>query len=461
MKVFVLLLASALSFAAARPKVHGHGRYHLLKRDEGHVVIEYVLADGNTGTKITKEQAMKGLEEGIYTIAADGTPQLVQPPIKPQEVPPAPVEAPAPSPQPPAPVEAPAPAPQPPASEELPIKASIQAPVSEPEPEQELAPLVVASAPAYGPVSSSVAASAQGLYEDFPDGELDCSTFPSQYGALSLDYLGLGGWTGIQYCKGKGPQGYSDIETIVPDMCSGPDCCKEGAYCSYACPAGYDKDQWPVKQGETGQSIGGIQCRGGKLRLTNPERTKKLCYKPDDVTVEVTIENQLSTEVAACKTDYPGTESMTYPVVVSPGGEQPLFCPNNREHYVWNGNAHGSSSQYYLNFAGVPVEKACTWGKKSDKTGNFTPMNFGVGFEPKTKLAFVSLFANCPTVCANGSPLDGFKLDYTVEIQCDDCNGKCRYKDGMYCSGPNYENCNDAAGCTVAVRSGKVRYVLS
>ncbi|KAK5264004.1 Sperm-associated antigen 4 protein, partial [Exophiala xenobiotica] len=37
-----------------------------------------------------------------------------------------------------------------------------------------------------------------GVDSDFPDGTLDCSTFPSQYGAISLDYLGLAGWSGLQ-----------------------------------------------------------------------------------------------------------------------------------------------------------------------------------------------------------------------------------------------------------------------
>ena len=40
----------------------------------------------------------------------------------------------------------------------------------------------------------------------FPDGTYDCSTFPSdQEGVISADYLGLGGWTGIQYrvCTGR------------------------------------------------------------------------------------------------------------------------------------------------------------------------------------------------------------------------------------------------------------------
>lgn len=150
------------------------------------------------------------------------------------------------------------------------------------------------STPAPSPSSSPVSA---GINSDFPDGVLDCDTFPSEYGAVPLDYLGLGGWSGIQYVTILG-EVVSDIITAVFG-----DTCRDGAMCSYACPAGYQKSQWPSTQGSTGQSVGGLQCKNGKLYLTNPELSKKICIPG---TGGVEVQNTLSEQVAVCRTDYPG-----------------------------------------------------------------------------------------------------------------------------------------------------------
>ena len=156
-----------------------------------------------------------------------------------------------------------------------------------------------------GSSSGSSSSGGDGVDRDFPDGELDCSDFPDQYGALNLDYLNLGGWSGIQNPKNRGSGGYDDIETVVSDQCSGSDCCSDGMYCSYACPAGYQKSQWPDKQGATGQSVGGIQCKNGKLHLTNPGMSKKLCMKGTDA-VTIKVQNKINKGVSVCRTDYPG-----------------------------------------------------------------------------------------------------------------------------------------------------------
>jgi hypothetical protein len=145
--------------------------------------------------------------------------------------------------------------------------------------------------------SSSSASTATGLDAPFPDGELDCSTFPSDYGAVPLDYLGLDGWSGIQYVTLVG-EIISDIITAVTG-----DSCTSGAMCSYACPPGYQKSQWPSTQGSTGQSVGGLQCKFGKLYLTNPDLSDKLCIKGVG---GVKAKNTLSDHVAVCRTDYPG-----------------------------------------------------------------------------------------------------------------------------------------------------------
>jgi hypothetical protein len=117
---------------------------------------------------------------------------------------------------------------------------------------------------------------------------------------VAANWLGLGGWTGLQSCPGYS-SGASSISNIITGV-SGSSC-KEGDFCSYACPPGYQKSQWPSAQGSTGQSIGGIYCSGGKLHLTNPSLSKKLCIPGAG---NVNIQNNLGKNVAVCRTDYPG-----------------------------------------------------------------------------------------------------------------------------------------------------------
>ena len=139
----------------------------------------------------------------------------------------------------------------------------------------------------------------QGLNFEFPDGEIDCTIFPSEYGPIRIEWAGLDGWSGIQYVTISGDQ-VTHIDTAIP----GGDGCRPGAMCSYACPPGYQKSQWPSQQGATGQSVGGLSCRAnGKLALTNPELSKYLCIKG---TGAVTVQNKLSNNAAICRTDYPG-----------------------------------------------------------------------------------------------------------------------------------------------------------
>ena len=212
----------------------------------------------------------------------------------------------------------------------------------------------------------------QGLGSDFPDGELDCGTFPSDYGALSLEYLGMGGWAGIQKVSYAG-NFVSDIHTGI----SG-DSCSEGNMCSYACPPGTLKSQWPSTQGATGQSVGGLECSGGKLKLTNPDLSKSLCIPG---TGGVKAQNKAGQVVSICRTDYPGTESETIPTVLNAGETQELACPDSHTYYKWKDMA--TSAQYYLNPIGVGPEKACRWGDGSEPIGNWAPINFGVSKKGK------------------------------------------------------------------------------
>ena len=139
----------------------------------------------------------------------------------------------------------------------------------------------------------------KGLEMNFPDNTVSCSDFPSGYGPMKVDWAELGGWTGIQYVTIKG-NSITHIDTAVP----GGNGCKPGAMCSYACPPGYQKSQWPSAQGATGQSVGGLWCnQNGKLSLTNPTLSQKLCIPGTGATI---VENKLSNNAAICRTDYPG-----------------------------------------------------------------------------------------------------------------------------------------------------------
>lgn len=279
--------------------------------------------------------------------------------------------------------------------------------------------------------ASSFGSGATGIDVDFPDGELDCGTFPSDYGAVPLDYLGLGGWSGIQYVS-LVDQVISDIVTAVTG-----DTCNSGSMCSYACPPGYQKSQWPTTQGSTGQSVGGLECKNGKLYLTNSALSKKICIPG---TGGVKVRNELPEQVAVCRTDYPGTESETIPLQATPGGEHPLTCPDGATYFKWQGKT--TSAQYYVNNKGVSIEKGCQWGDGSAPVGNWAPMNFGVGYSAGS--TWLSMFKNEPTTNAN--------LDFKVKLVGSDLSDSCMY-DG---AGNFYNNAGlitGGNGCTVSFHS--------
>ncbi|KAI9784607.1 MAG: hypothetical protein M1839_001829 [Geoglossum umbratile] len=414
----VALLATAGSIVAAQPHRHQHLHRHVEKRSPvvdvvtvpGPTVITYVLENGDP---ISEDDVVEGIKNGSLvwakgslssTTVAIATPQPVQTPD---------VGA---------------------AFYEVP---SSSASSSTPSP-----------APPSG--SSTPPSGGQGLDSDFPDGQIDCSTFPSQYGPIPVPWEGLGGWAGIQYVtfSSDGSQ-ITHIDTAVSGMG-----CTDGAMCSYACPPGYQKSQWPKAQGSTGQSIGGIACKGGKLYLTNSDLSKKLCIPGVG---NVNVINNLANEVNVCRTDYPGTEGETIPTHAGPGQTVPLTNPNGNLYYQHQGLV--TSAQYYLNRRGLSADKACTWGTVGSNAGNWAPMvsstipypetdivltrtqNLGVG--QKDGATWIALFPNAPT---NPDPTG---LGYNVEIL-GALSGACKFEDGQFrtLTGTN------PAGCTVQVMEG-------
>jgi len=281
-----LTLATA-GLVAAQPHAHGHRHPQRRTVDTSGTVVEYEL----NGQRISAEEVCKGIADGTLLWAAGVAPpgacQSSSSSATPSSTP---TSTPTPT---PTPSVAPA--------EFLQTSSSATSTSSSSSTQ------AVASTPAASSSSSS-SSSATGIDVDFPDGEIDCGTFPSDYGAVKLDYHGLGGWTGIQYGSIA-----SDVIHSISTAISGQGHCMNSgdnpAYCSYACPAGYQKSQWPKKQGSTGESIGGLECRGGKLYLTNPSLSKKLCIEGVG---GVYVENNVGEQVAVCRTDYPGKFELDY-----------------------------------------------------------------------------------------------------------------------------------------------------
>lgn len=256
--------------------------------------------------------------------------------------------------------------------------------------------------------------------DSFEDGKIKCSEFPSNIaGVISLDWIGLNGWSSIQDSNGQSAT-----------------TCEDGMYCSYACDAGQVKTQWPENQPSNGASLGGLYCKNGYLYRTNTNYDNLCESTGGDVTV---INKSSQGDIALCRTDYPGSENMNIPTVVSEGGSQPLAVVNEDTYYQWSGKS--TSAQYYVNNAGVSKEDGCIWGDASSQVGNWAPLVIGAGSsDGKT---YLSLIPN---------PNNGNGANYNIKFNGDNISGgDCSYKNGEISS---------ADGCTVTVDSGSVEIIF-
>ncbi|CAK7206766.1 Sperm-associated antigen 4 protein [Sporothrix eucalyptigena] len=278
--------------------------------------------------------------------------------------------------------------------------------------------------------SAANSTSGSGSSSEFPSGQIPCSHFPSDYGAVAVDWVGLDGWASIQ-TTGSWTPGVS-ISDIVEPTSGG---CTSGSFCSYACAPGQTKAQWPTtSQGSTGQSIGGLWCNSdGYLELTN-DNFNTLCM---DGLGGISVENQLSDVACVCGTNYPGNEMMNIPLVTQPGGTYTLTNINAKTAYQWEGKY--TSGQFYVNNAGVSEEQACIWTSSEypDSAGNWAPVNIGAGTDIYG-VTYISIFPNTPTSTA--------QLDFDIEIT-GDITSECYLKSGSYPDG-------STTGCTTALTSG-------
>ncbi|KAI0503062.1 beta-glucosidase-domain-containing protein [Xylaria bambusicola] len=422
MKATILNLAIAASFgsvAVAQPHRHGHPAHHH-KRDnspleEREVVTTYVpatITQYMLGDKsVSPEEAHAGLDKGLYVVVGETTPTFTPPP--------APVVTSTSSKEDGVFIEK--------------VTSSSSTSTPTPTPSTTTEPTST-STPEPEPTKSTtypVSNGAKGIDADFPDGQVDCTTFPSDYGALALDYLGLGGWSGLQYTPNFSLKdlAISFIETGI-----GKPAGQKGFY-SYACPPGYIKSQWPSSQGNTGQSIGGLYCNDqGKLELTRGDVSKKLCEKGIP---GITIKNKMSSGTSVCRTDYPGTENMVIPIDSTPGSSFELANVASNNYYVWQGKA--TTLQYYVNKKGVSADKGCVWVCDEDPEGcgNWAPINIGVG-QSSDGITYLSIFPN--------SAVSKAKLDFNIDIS-GDITSDCYYHVDSGFAG-------SSTGCTTGIPSG-------
>lgn len=422
----VLTLAVAASVQSVQASYHAHGHAHhhrvLDKRADPDVVTipgPKVYAFVFQGQEMTREEVCAGIRDGrLDWDKGQNHDELCGFPVGMQKGSPPACPAPSNVPnQPPVPSSPPA-APQPPSKgPETP-----EEPKKPDEPKKPEGPKTPSPKKPDGPQHPQTPTGGEGVNRPFPNGKIDCSDFPSKYGAIAVDYLGLGGYIGIQHANLVGDV-FGAIRTAVAG-----ESCTDGAMCSYACPPGYQKSQWPKQQGSTGESVGGIACRNGKLYLTNPELSDKLCIPGVG---GVHVKSTIGMEISICRTDYPGSEGETVPVPLPPNGHLPLTCPKAETYYYWKGKS--TSAQYYVNPPGYGISKACQWGHAGLPIGNWAPLNIGVGEKGGTK--WLSLFPNRPTTTAI--------LRMTVEIVGEGLSGKCKHKDGKFYTdtGVNEDGC--------------------
>lgn len=294
-----LFLATAVSVVAAKPHRHHHHQ-HLAKRDvvvvtvPGPTVIEYRIND----TPISEADVCKGIkDESIYWPAGTENPPSCNPNKKPDDAPPSSSSS-------TSPTAAPSAAGNAFFQKNAADKPSTSV-ASSTTPAAAKTPEASSASPPQSSSGTSSPQTASGgdINTEFPDGKVKCSEFPSKYGAIPITWEGLDGWSGIQYVTFSNGAG-SNIVTAVP---GGTQPCKADgdrpAMCSYACPPGYQKSQWPDEQGSTNESIGGLKCKPDGFLYLNPNREKKLCIPG---TGNVQVQNTMSSNVPICRTDYPG-----------------------------------------------------------------------------------------------------------------------------------------------------------
>ena len=261
----------------------------------------------------------------------------------------------------------------------------------------------------------------------FTDGTIKCTDIDSlteQDGVIALDWVGYGGYASVMNMDG-------DTSTT----------CKSGYYCSYACQAGMSKTQWPSTQPSDGRTVGGLYCDSdGYLYKTNTDKDY-LCEWGEE---SAYFKSEIDEEVALCRTDYPGSENMVVPTLLSSDSTEPVSVVIEDSYFKWDGAS--TSAQYYVNNAGVSVEDGCIWSTSGTTVGNWAPLVIGAGYSDS--ISYLSLIPN---------PNNEAGTNYNVKFVARDgasMNGDCAYVDDTYTGGSGSD------GCTISVTSGIVDIVF-
>lgn len=261
----------------------------------------------------------------------------------------------------------------------------------------------------------------------FTDGTIKCSDFDTlaeQDGVVSIDWLGL--------------EGYASIMNMDGDTSS---TCQSGYYCSYACQAGMSKTQWPTTQPSDGRSVGGLYCGTDGYLYKSNSGSDNLCEWGEETAY---FKSEISQDIALCRTDYPGSENMVVPTLLSSQSSEPVSVVIEDSYYEWDGKP--TSAQYYVNNAGVSVEDGCIWSTSGTTVGNWAPLVIGSG--SLNGVTYLSLIPN---------PNNEAGTNYNVKFVARDgasTVGSCSYVDNVYTGGSGSD------GCTFTVTSGIVDIVF-
>jgi SUN family beta-glucosidase len=275
--------------------------------------------------------------------------------------------------------------------------------------------------------SSDDSTTSSGSSTSFTDGTVKCTDFDTlaeQAGVVAVDWIGLGGYASIMSMDG-------DTSTT----------CQSGYYCSYACQAGQSKTQWPSTQPSDGRSVGGLYCGSdGYLYKTNSD-FDNLCEDGENTAY---FKSEIDEDIALCRTDYPGSENMVVPTLLSGQGSAAVAVVKEDSYYQWEGKP--TSAQYYVNNAGVSVEDGCIWSTSGTTVGNWAPLVIGSG--SLNGVTYLSLIPN---------PNNEAGTNYNVKFVPRDgavTNGECSYINDVYSGGSGSD------GCTFTVTSGIVDIVF-
>ena len=302
MRYIAVAIAAAAATAVAKPHGHAHRHIDVVKRADPAipaVPVETVVVYELNGHLISEEDVRNGIANGTLSWGEDGNlsssiavAPTPAPTVETQSVDnnngeePVPVQEPVPS---------------------AAVPDSNQQPESSPV-EQGPAP----DADHYSPVKDD--GSCADCDKEFPNGKLDCNTFPFGYGAISVESEGLGHWSGVQapanglaYGQSKrSVESFFDIMTVPTGSCPDGSCCSPGRFCSFTCPNPYLKMAWPKAQGSRKESVGGLFCnKNNKLEMPDGSLAKTLCGRGSN-RMKVQILSKLSKPVSICRTDYPG-----------------------------------------------------------------------------------------------------------------------------------------------------------